>query len=47
MVGADTTAREGGDEVPINIKGLYHRVKKLWADGGCSDADYVKRFPNP
>lgn len=24
----------------INIKGLYHRFKKLWADGGFSGGDF-------
>ena len=24
----------------INIKGLYHRFKKLWADGGFSGSDF-------
>lgn len=40
VVGADTPEREGGEEVLINIKGLYHRLKKLWADGGFSGDEF-------
>ena len=40
VAGADTPEREGGEEVLINIKGLYHRFKKLWADGGFSGEDF-------
>ena len=42
VVGADTPERDGGEEVLIDIKGLYHRFKKLWADGGYSGDDFAQ-----
>ena len=42
VVGADTPERDGGEEVLIEIKGLYHRFKKLWADGGFSGEDFAQ-----
>ena len=42
VVGADTPERDGGEEVLIEIKGLYHRFKKLWADGGFSGGDFAQ-----
>ena len=38
VVGADTPERDGGEDLLIEIKGLYHRLKKVWADGGFSGA---------
>ena len=32
--GADTTERDGGEEVLIDIKGLCKRFKKRWAGTG-------------
>lgn len=43
VVGADTTERDGGEELLIEIKGLYRRLKKIWADGGFS-GDCFKRI---
>jgi len=40
VTGADTPERDGGEEVLIDIKGLYHRLKKVWADGGYSGDDF-------
>ncbi|MEM9882269.1 MAG: hypothetical protein AAF800_05065 [Planctomycetota bacterium] len=34
VTGADTIKRYGGGDVPIDIKGLYRRPKKVWSDGG-------------
>lgn len=42
LVGADTTERDGGEEVLIDIKGLYRRCKKIWADSGYSGDDFVQ-----
>ena len=42
VVGADTPERDGGEEVLVEIKGLYHRFKRLWADGGFSGEDFAQ-----
>ena len=42
VVGADTPERDGREEVLIEIKGLYHRFKRLWADGGFSGEDFAQ-----
>jgi putative transposase len=42
VTGADTTERDGGEDVLIEIKGLYHRFKKLWADGGYSGKAFAR-----
>ena len=42
VVGADTPERDGGEDLLIEIKGLYRRLKKVWADGGFS-GDWFKR----
>ena len=42
VTGADTPERDGGEEVLIEIKGLYHRFKKLWADGGFRGDDFAQ-----
>lgn len=42
VTGADTPERDGGEDVLIDIKGLYHRLKKVWADGGYSGEDFEK-----
>ena len=42
VTGADTPERDGGEDVLIEIKGLYHRFKRLWADGGFSGADFAR-----
>ena len=42
VTGADTTKRDGGEDVLIEIKGLYHRLKKLWADGGFSGEAFAQ-----
>lgn len=40
VTGADTPERDGDEEVLVDIKGLYHRFKKLWADGGFSGENF-------
>lgn len=42
VTGADTPERDGGEDVLIDIKSLYHRPKKVWADGGYSGEDFEK-----
>lgn len=42
ITGADTPERDGGEDVLIEIKGLYRRLKKVWADGGYSGEDFEK-----
>ena len=42
VTGADTPERDGGEDVLIDIKGLYHRLKKVWADGGYSGDDFKR-----
>jgi len=42
VTGADTPERDGGEDVLIDIKGLYHRLKKLWADGGYTGEEFAK-----
>ena len=42
VVGADTPERDGGEDLLIEIKGLYRRLKKVWADGGFS-GDWFKQ----
>jgi putative transposase len=42
VTGADTPERDGGEDVLIDIKGLYHRLKKIWADGGYTGDDFEK-----
>jgi putative transposase len=39
VAGADTPERDGGEDVLIDIRGLYRRLKKIWADGGSSGDD--------
>ena len=41
VTGADTPERDGGEEVLIGIHHLYHRLKKVWADGGYSGDDFA------
>ncbi len=42
VTGADTPERDGGEDVLIDIKGMYHRLKKVWADGGYTGEDFEK-----
>ena len=42
VTGADTPERNGGKDVLIDIHNLYHRLKKIWADGGYSGKDFAK-----
>lgn len=42
VTGADTPEREGGEDVLIEMKGLYRRLKRLWADGGFSGDDFAQ-----
>jgi putative transposase len=42
VTGADTPERDGGEDVLIDIQGLYHRLKKIWADGGYTGEDFAK-----
>ena len=42
VTGADTPERDGGEDVLIDIQGLYHRLEKVWADGGYSGEDFEK-----
>ena len=39
VVGA---GRQGGEDVLIETNGLYHRFKKLWADGGYSGENFAQ-----
>lgn len=32
--GEPRTLRDGGEDVMVDIKGMYRRLKKIWADGG-------------
>jgi putative transposase len=34
--GTDVQDRDGGDEVLLKIAELFHRLKRIWADGGCA-----------
>ena len=34
VTGADTQDRDGGEDVLAEMKGLFHRLKLIWADGG-------------
>jgi len=40
--GADTTERDGGEDVLVDIKGLFHRLKKIWADGGYTGEGFAR-----
>ena len=40
VAGADTPERDGGEDVLIDIHNLYHRLKKIWADGGYAGDDF-------
>ncbi len=40
VTGADTPERDGGEDVLIDIVGLYHRLKLIWADGGYRGKDF-------
>jgi len=42
VTGADTPERDGGEDVLIDIHNLYHRLKKIWADGGYSGDDFAE-----
>jgi putative transposase len=34
VLGANVQDREGGEEVLFRMSGYFHRMKKIWADGG-------------
>ena len=41
VTGASVQDRDGGEEVLIQMLGLYHRLKLIWADGGYT-GEFVK-----
>ena len=38
----NTPERDGGEDVLIDTQGLYHRLKKIWADGGYEGRNFEK-----
>ena len=42
VTGADIPERDGGEDVLIEMKGLYFRLEKIWADGGYSGENFAK-----
>lgn len=42
VTSADTTERDGGEDVLIDIKGLFARLKTIWADGGYTGEGFAR-----